>query len=183
MKIGIIGGGNIGAALAKQLGKAGHEVMLSFSKDAGQLEATARRYGARVGTPGEAAAFGVVVLAVPWGVVELALRQAGSLAGKVLWDCTNALTPDLAGMQVGTTTSGGEIVAQFAKGARVVKAIPPAAMLMLSDNPLVEGKPVSAFLCGDDAAAKATVRPLIEVLPAQPVDFGPLSNARFAEPR
>jgi len=183
MNIGVIGGGNIGAALAKQLGKAGHQIMLSFHKDPAQLEATARTYGARTGTPREAAAFGeVVVLAVPWGVVPLALEQAGPLAGKILWDCTNALTPDYTGLEVGTTTSGGEIVAKHAKGARVVKAIPPAAVLMLSDNPLVDGKPVAVLVCSDDAAAKAIVTSLVAALPAQAVDFGPLANARFAEP-
>jgi predicted dinucleotide-binding enzyme len=183
MKIGIIGGGNVGAALAKQLGKAGHQLMLSFSKDANQLAATARSYGARAGMPSDVARFGeVVVLAVPWGAVEVALRQAGPLRDKVLWDCTNALTADYAGLEVGTTTSGGEIVAQLAKGARVVKAIPPSAQLLLSDNPTVAGKPVASLVCSDDAAAKATVMTLVSALPAQAVDFGPLSNARFAEP-
>jgi 8-hydroxy-5-deazaflavin:NADPH oxidoreductase len=183
MKIGVIGGGNIGASLAKQLGEAGHQVMLSFNKDPKELETTARRYGARTGTPNEAASFGeVVALAVPWAVVPLALEQAGPLHGKILWDCTNALTADYTGLEVGTTTSGGEIVAQLAKGARVVKAIPPAAALMLSNTPLVNGKPVAAFVCSDDAGAKAVVTSLVEALPAQAVDFGPLSNARFAEP-
>jgi 8-hydroxy-5-deazaflavin:NADPH oxidoreductase len=183
MKIGIIGGGNVGAALAKRLGAAGHQIMLSFNKDADELAATARRYGARSGTPSDAASFGeVVVLAAPWGVVELALRQAGSLHGKILWDCTNALTADYTGLEVGTTISGGEIVARLAAGARVVKAIPPSAQLLLSDNPTVDGKPVAALLCSDDAAAKAVVTSLVTALPAQAVDFGPLSNARFAEP-
>jgi hypothetical protein len=183
MKIGIIGGGNVGAALAKRLGAAGHQIMLSFNKDAEELAATARRYGARSGTPSDAASFGeVVVLAAPWGVVELALRQAGSLHGKILWDCTNALTADYTGLEVGTTISGGEIVARLAAGARVVKAIPPSAPLLLSDNPTVDGKPVAALLCSDDAAAKAVVTSLVTALPAQAVDFGPLSNARFAEP-
>jgi len=52
----------------------------------------------------------------------------------------------------------------------------------LSDNPLVDGKPVASLLCSNDAAAKAVVTSLVEALPAQAVDFGPLSNARFAEP-
>jgi predicted dinucleotide-binding enzyme len=183
MKIGIIGAGNVGSAFAKRLGQAGHEVMLSFSKDKGALEATARRYGARSGTPREAVAFGdVVALAVPWQAVEPALREAGPLQGKLLWDCTNALTPDYTGLEVGTTTSGGEIVAKLAPGALVVKGIPPAAQLMLSDDPRIGGKAPACLLCGDDAAAKAIVTPLVAALPADPIDFGPLANARFAEP-
>jgi 8-hydroxy-5-deazaflavin:NADPH oxidoreductase len=183
MKVGIIGAGNIGAAFAKRLGMAGHEIMLSFNKDAGALEAAAQRYGARTGTPRDAAKFGeVVVLAVPWGAIEQALGQAGSLEGKVPWDCTIALTPDYTGLEVGTTNSGGEIVARLAPGARVVKAIPPPAQLLLSEDPTVAGRPAACFVCSDDAAAKALVTPLVAALPMQVVDFGPLSNARFAEP-
>lgn len=182
MNIGIIGAGNVGAAFAERLGAAGHQVMLSFNKDGAELKATARRYGARSGTPAQAVSFGeVVVLSVPWGVVELALRQAGPLQGKILWDCTNPLTPDMTGLAVGTTTSGGEIVARLSD-ARVVKGIPPAAPLLLSDTPTIGGKPVGCFLCSDDAAAKATVSQLASALPTEVVDFGPLANARFIEP-
>lgn len=155
MNIGIIGAGNIGAAFAKRLGAAGHQVMPSFHKDSGELEATARAPA----PPSQAASFGeVVVLSVPWSTIELALRQAGPLYGKVLWDCTNALTPDLTGLDVGTTTSGGEIVAHLAPGARVVNGIPPSAPLLLSDNPTIGGKPVGCFLCSDDAAAGGCAR-------------------------
>jgi len=179
MRIGIVGSGKVGSALAKRLGAAGHQTMLSFNKDANELDAAARRYGARTGTSSDAASFGeVVVLAVPWNVVKLALRQAGSLHGKVLWDCTNALKAEYTSREVGTITSGGEIVSRLAPGARVVKAIPPSAPLLLSDDPMVDGKPVACLLCSDDAAAKATVMPLVSALPAQAVD----SNARFAEP-
>lgn len=183
MNIGIIGAGNVGTAFAKRLGAAGHQIMLSFHTNAEQLAASARRYGARAGTPSEAVRFGdVVVLSVPWGATELALSQAGSLAGKILWDCTNALTADFTGLAVGTTTSGGEIVQQRAPGARVVKGIPPAAALLMSDNPRLNGKPVGCFLCSDDAAAKAVVAPLAAALPTEVVDCGPLANARFVEP-
>jgi predicted dinucleotide-binding enzyme len=183
MKIGVIGAGNIGAALAKRLGGAGHQLMLSFSHDTTKLEATAHRYGARSGTPRQAAAFAdVVVLAVQWSVVTTAVAQAGPLDDKVLWDCTNALTPDYSGLAIGTTTSGAETVARLARGARVVKAIPPGAELLLSDDPTIDGKPAASFVCSDDAAAKALVMPLVAALPAQAVDFGPLANARFAEP-
>jgi predicted dinucleotide-binding enzyme len=183
MKIGIIGAGNVGAALAKRLGMAGHQLMLSFSRDATALETTARRYIARSGTPAEAANFGeVAVLATPWAAVDLALSQAGPLRDRVLWDCTIPLTLDYGALVVGTVISGGEIVAERARGARVVKAIPPAAQLLLSDDPTVDSKPAAMFICSDDACAKALVMPLAASLPAQAVDFGPLANSRYAEP-
>ena len=63
MKIGIIGTGEIGGALARHWGAAGHELLIS-SRHPEELRALAREIGpnARVGTPREAAAFGDVVL-------------------------------------------------------------------------------------------------------------------------
>lgn len=183
MRIGIIGAGALGTALAKRLGLKGHELMLSFARDQAKLLNAAKAFGANAGTPAEAASFGeVVALAAPWNAVETALEAAGSLAGKVVWDCTNALKPDMSGLAVGTTTSAGETIAHPAPGARVVKGIPPFAELLHSDDPTIGGVPAGCFLCGDDAEAKAMVRTLIEALPATVVDAGPLANARYAEP-
>ncbi len=182
MKIGIIGAGNLGGALAKRLSRAGHQLMLSSNDDAAS-ESEARRLGVKAGTVAQTVKFAdVVVLAVPWNAVGAALEQAGSLEAKVLWDCTIPANPDYTNLVVGVTTSGAETVAGLARGARVVKSIPPAAQLLASDDPMVDGKPVASFLCGDDPVAKATVASLVEALPSKAVDFGPLSNARFAEP-
>ena len=92
MKIGIIGAGHIGGGIARQLGAAGHEIKLSFSRDQGALEQLAGEIGpaASAGPPREAVEFGdVVVISVPWNVLPEALSQAGSLAGKVVIDTTN----------------------------------------------------------------------------------------------
>jgi len=183
MKIGIIGAGNVGTALAKRLTPQGHEIMFSYSRDATKLAATAAAFGARVGTPAEAVAFAdVVALTVPWAAVPDALAQAGDLAGKTLWDCTNPLLPDLSGLAIGTTTSGGEAVARLAPQAKVVKGLPPMAELLHSADPLVNGQPVGLFVAGDDAEAKARVAQLLAELPAIVIDAGGLTSARFIEP-
>jgi hypothetical protein len=67
-------------------------------------------------------------------------------------------------------------------GAKVVKGIPPFAELLHSDDPTLGGKPAGVFLCGDDHDAKAAVGRLLDALPADVVDVGPLVNARFVEP-
>lgn len=183
MKIGIIGAGSLGTALAKRLVPQGHQVMLSFSRDAAKLDETAKALGAESGTPADSARFGeVIALVTPWNAVETALGQAGPLDGKIVWDCTNALAPDMTGLQIGTTTSGGEIVQSLVPRARVVKGIPPFAELLHSDDPTVNGVPAGCFLCGDDEDAKAIVRSLLAALPATVTDAGPLKNARYAEP-
>src|SRR3954471_9993240 len=68
LKIGIIGTGEIGGALARHWGAAGHELLIS-SRHPEQLQALAREIGpnVKVGTPREAAGFGEVVLvSVPY---------------------------------------------------------------------------------------------------------------------
>src|SRR5215467_8255524 len=102
MNIGIIGAGNLGSALAKRLIAKGHAVMLSFTKDPDKLKATAGSLGASLGTPAQAADFGeIIVLATPWVSTAEALRQASTpTKRKALWDCTNALKPDLSGLLI-----------------------------------------------------------------------------------
>ncbi len=67
--------------------------MVSFTQDQGKLDALAAGTGARAATPAEAAAHGeIIVVSVPWGVVDAALEQAGgadALAGKTVLDTTN----------------------------------------------------------------------------------------------
>jgi predicted dinucleotide-binding enzyme len=44
------------------------------------------------------------------------------------------------------------------------------------------GTRADGFYCGDDAAAKDKVKPLIADIGLNPVDVGPLRNARLLEP-
>jgi predicted dinucleotide-binding enzyme len=67
----------------------------------------------------------VALLATPWPAAQGALTGLGDLAGKVLMDATNPLLPDLTGLTLGTTSSAGEQVAIWARGAKVVKALQP----------------------------------------------------------
>jgi 8-hydroxy-5-deazaflavin:NADPH oxidoreductase len=131
MKIGIIGGGNMAAGLGKFWAKNGYELMFSFSRSEQKLKDLAASVSDRatIGTPAAAVAFAVafadvVLLAVPWTAVPEALQSAGSLSGKILLSCVNALKPDMSGMAIGTTTSAAEEIARLAPGARVVEGLP-----------------------------------------------------------
>jgi predicted dinucleotide-binding enzyme len=185
MKIGIIGSGNVGSALGKIWGKNGHEIRFS-SRNPEKLKALAESIGknASYSLPVEAAKFGeVIALAVPWGQAEDAIKSAGSLEGKILIDCTNPLKPDYSGLAVGGTTSAAEEVARLAPGAKVIKAFHTTfAALMQSESRMFGSINPTGFYCGDDAAAKAVVANLIQETGLEPLDVGPLANARYLEP-
>lgn len=190
MRLLILGGaGNIGTPIARRLAAKGHNVTVGFGRDTARLAAVAAEIGGMAAADLTAAAAGadVIVLAVPWGAAQAALAAAGDLTGKVLWDCTNPLLPDLSGLALGTTDSGGEQVARWARGALVVKGVPPFADVMQAagaSGPLVPRgmAPPAVFVCGEDAGARALVLRLVRELGAQPVEAGPLAMARWTEP-
>ena len=181
VRIGIIGAGRLGTALARRLATCNHEVL--FGGGASAQEAAAR-LDVSAASNGDAAAFGeVVVLAVPFAAIRTAVEQAGALEGTVVWSCVNAVKPDLSGLAVGSDTSSAEEVARLAPKARVVSAIPPFAEALANRDLRYEGElSPSVFVCGDDDPAKALVELLVLDLGAHPVDAGPLTAARLIEP-
>src|SRR5215510_15156811 len=176
MKIGIIGAGNVGVGLAKFWVKNGHEILLSYSRDMAKLETEARSLGngTRTGSPSEAASFGdVVVLSVPWTATLDAVRAAGPLRGKLVLSTVNALSPDMSGMAVGTTTSAAEEIARLAPGSKVVEALPSFAELLHKGSTEIDGQQASIFCCGDDKGAKQVVARLLAETGVETVDAGP----------
>lgn len=183
MKIGVIGAGNLGGAIGTILAARGHEVLFSFSREPEKLAELASRTRSRAGSPAEAAEFGdVILLATPWIATTQALTQAGTIRGKVIWDATNALKPDMSGLAIGTTTSAGEEVARMQPWARVVKAVPTFAEVLASGDRRIAGQRNAVYVCGDDPAARQLVAGLVEEIDAQAIDAGPLALARYTEP-
>ncbi|WP_254721954.1 NADPH-dependent F420 reductase [Kovacikia minuta] len=185
MKIGIIGAGNMGSGLGKIWAQNGHQLMFSYSHDRSKLEKIAQAIGpnASVGTPAEAVQFAdVVVLAVPYGAVEDALKAADSLDGKILFSIVNALLPDMSGMAVGTTTSAAEEIAKLAPTARVVEALPVFAEVLNSELRRFGDQQATIFYTGDDEPAKQVVADLLREIDVELIDAGPLKNSRYVEP-
>lgn len=187
MKIGILGAGNIGGGLARAWAAAGHQLMVSGSRDPAKLAAVAAKagHGTQTGSLEEAAAFGeVVVLALLWPQVPAALTTlAPLLQGKVLIDASNPLTPDFVQLAIGHTDSGGETVARMLPGVRVVKAYNSVgANIIGSADKRFGGVAPTLFFCGDDPAAKQLVAALISDSGFEPVDVGGITTSRFLEP-
>jgi hypothetical protein len=165
-KIAISGDGNVGSALRRGAERAGYEVR-AVGNDAKAVR--------------EAGAWGaVVILAVPYGAVDAALKELGdAVNGKPLVDATNALTKDMQ-LAVGFTTSGAEELQKKAASAKVMKAFNTVFAGQM-DSGRTDGGQVSAFVAGDDAGAKKQVVELAKDIGFDAVDAGPLRNARMLE--
>ena len=121
-------------------------------------------------------------MATPWGVTQEVIQSVGGdWRGKILIDCTNPLASDLSGLTVGHTTSAGELVAEWARAARVVKAFNNTGAGNMAD-PNYGDAAAAMFICGDDPEAKKIVGGLAKELGFDVVDAGGLVMARYLEP-
>ena len=78
--------------------------------------------------------------------------------------------------------SAGEEIAKAVPEASVVKAFNTVfAQVLAQGADFGQGHVVPVYVAGDDAAAKSTVSRLIESTGFDPVDAGPLKNARYLE--
>lgn len=184
MRIGILGAGNVGGALGSTWAKKGHSIRYGVREPGKESVTELLRSiggGAEAGTPAEAAAFGeVIVLSTPWSSAKSAIESAGDLEGKILFDTTNPLKRDLSGLDVGDAGSGGQQVAAWAKGARVVKIFNTTGAENMA-NPRYGDQDATMLYCGDDEAAKSVARQLATDLGFDPLDAGPLKAAAHLE--
>jgi 8-hydroxy-5-deazaflavin:NADPH oxidoreductase len=186
MKIGIIGSGGVGQALAKDLSALGHHVTIGTRSPEKLAEFAAANPAVKVGSFADAAQFGdAIMLATNWVGTQNALELAGAvhLAGKVVWDITNPLDfssgkPELA---LGFSTSGGELVQSWLPESKVVKALNSITATNMLQPSHVGGNP-DMFIAGNDAAAKQQVTTLLEGVGWGVVDLGDISKSRLLEP-
>jgi predicted dinucleotide-binding enzyme len=140
LKIGIIGTGKIGGALARHWASAGYDVFVS-SRHPEELQGLVAEIGshARAGTPREAAAFGTVILvSVPYSAMpQLGEDLRAELAGKIILDTSNPVVARDGDMAIAAQRKGAGIAtAEFLHSSRVVRAFNciPAASLANEAN-------------------------------------------------
>jgi predicted dinucleotide-binding enzyme len=179
MKIGIIGAGFVGRAVAKLAIGAGHQVMLSNSRNPNTLFSLKPMLGCEIGTAQDAARFGeVVVIAVPLTAID-ALPVA-ELEGKPLLDAVNYY-PDRDG-QVATLdtrqTTTSELLAQTLGSSRVTKAFNAIPMTQLESDGLPAGAADRRALplAGDDPQGKRIAGELYNAFGFDAVDAGTLAE-------
>ena len=182
MNIGVIGAGRIGGNCARQAVKGGHQVMLSFARDAAKLDVLAGDLGpdVSVGDPAQAVMFAeVVILSVPWGAIPEALEQAGDLTGKVVIDTTNQFG---SGPMPQTGQTAAAFNAQRMPGARYVKSFNTLTSSFQEQAAGRRGEErVVQWICGDDPEAKALVARLVEDMGYVPVDLGGTATCAVME--
>ncbi|OPF70499.1 NADP oxidoreductase [Streptomyces antioxidans] len=188
MRIGVLGTGNMADALGTQWAGAGHELLIG-GRSRPKAEALAGRigHGARAGGLREAAGFGgVTLLAVAHEGVEATLEAAGAaegtLSGRALIDCTNAVVPGSFTLATDGGPGMAERIAARAVGARVVKGFCHCAEAVWRMTPPVFADgPLAVPLCGDDEGALEAVRTLVRDMGCVPLDAGGLERARLLE--
>jgi 8-hydroxy-5-deazaflavin:NADPH oxidoreductase len=187
IRVGVLGSGDVGRALAKGFAGLGHEVRIG-SRDAEKLREWAASADERIspGTFEEAARFGdILVLATLGTGTESAIRIAGiaHFDGKVVIDTTNPLdfSQGLPRLSVGHTDSLGEQVQRLVPKARVVKAFNTVGNAHMV-NPQFAGGPPDMFLCGNDPDAKKIVSQICDAFGWGVVDIGGIEGSRYLEP-
>jgi|SRR6185369_10616301 predicted dinucleotide-binding enzyme len=182
MKIGIIGAGNIGSAVAELFTQADHEVVISNSRGPQTLDDLVEKLGdnASAGTVEQARDFGdVVVVTIP--LKAITALPANGWENKLVID-TNNYYPDrdgkIADLDSGATTSS-ELLENQLPGARIVKGFNTIWSEHLKtqgdkDLPLDERRAI--FIAGDDSGAKETVAKLIEDIGYAAIDTGFLAE-------
>lgn len=167
MKIAIIGKGNVGTALQTGLRRAGHETKFGH-RDPNESVADAAKWGE------------VIILAVPHGNADDAREAIKPYSdGKTVIDVMNAIGAYMD-LGINCNTSTAEQTQQKLPKAHVVKAFNTVFAPNQSTAKL-DGEQLTAFYAGDDAGAKQTVAQLTRDMGFDPIDCGPLRNARYLE--
>jgi predicted dinucleotide-binding enzyme len=182
IKIGIIGTGDIGGALARHWGRAGHQLLIS-SRHPEQLRTLAREIGpnVKVGTPREAAAFGEVVLvSVPYHATPQVGRDyAAELKGKVVLDTGNPYPSRDGEMAVRDRARGTGVASkEYLPGTKLVRAFNAINSGPLAREAFRKPERIGIPLASDHADALQVAQQLVTDAGFDPVVVGDLSRAR-----
>jgi 8-hydroxy-5-deazaflavin:NADPH oxidoreductase len=179
MKIGIVGAGFIGRAVAAVAIKHGHEVMVSNTRGPETLFSLVGTVGCKAGTPEEAARFGdIVVVAIPLKAYRTI--PVAPLEGKIVLDANNyypGRDGHIGELDRGEITTS-ELLARHLPKSKVVKVFNAIKAADIE----TDGRPGGLLdrrahpIAGDDAASKKVVADLLDQFGFDVVDAGPLSE-------
>jgi predicted dinucleotide-binding enzyme len=187
LRLGIVGAGKLGTAIARAAIAAGYDVALSGSGPADEIALTVDVLapGARAVTTEEVVRHAdVIVLAVP----THRFRQLPEdlFAGKILIDAMNYWPPiDGDDPELAAAADGTSVVVQaHFSSARVVKSLNQLGYHELEETRRPQGAPgrVAVGAAGEDRTAVTAVLRLVDRLGFDPVDAGPLEHGVALQP-
>jgi predicted dinucleotide-binding enzyme len=189
MKVGVLGSGDVAKTLAGGFIKHGHQVKIGTRSPAKLAEWAASNRSVAVGTFAEAAQFGeLIVLAVKGTAALEALELASNsnVAGKTVIDATNPIAdaPPVNGVLKFFTNLDESLMERLQKAfpdAHLVKAFSSVGNACMV-NPQFQGGKPTMFICGNNEAAKAAVRGVLDQLGWETADMGKAEAARAIEP-
>ncbi|MFB9237550.1 NADPH-dependent F420 reductase [Plantactinospora siamensis] len=185
MRVGILGTGALARSLGRVWSGAGHSVRIT-GRDPKHAAAAAEQIGLGAGVVDPArfaSQVDVVVVAVAWDGLREALAlvgaDQGTLAGKTVIDCTNAVDYATGELKPGSA-SAAELVAGTAVGAHAVKALHLFAGTSWPYAGPQDRAPV-VVICGDAPDAVEQASALIRDLGGRPALIAGLAGAGQAE--
>lgn len=185
MKIGIIGSGNIGKTLARQLVAIGHRVSIANSRGPETLAAIAAETGADASTLIEVTqGQDMVIIAIPEkGIAQLpqGLFSGGSTLVVDAGNYYPSRDGSIPSIDSGLTDS--EWVGQVL-GCTVVKAFNNIVAGSLAELPLPPDSPkrICLSVAGDDPRGKELVLHLMDAIGFDGIDAGPLAESWRQQP-
>lgn len=188
MKIGIIGAGNIGGALAQKLGALGHDVAIANSRGPESLKEVAMKTGARAVTVEDAVRnVELVIVTIPQkNVPRLPSGLFEAAEPNVVVVDTGNYYPAMRDGEIAELESGTPESAWVSQhlGRPVFKLFNN-----IMTHSLVEGaRPAGAAdrialpVAGDDARGKSMLLELVDALGFDGVDAGPLAESWRQQP-
>jgi predicted dinucleotide-binding enzyme len=186
-RLGIVGAGKAGTAIARAAAAAGFDVAISGSGPAERIELIVEVLapGARALSTDEVAAYaGLIVLAIP--LHRFPELRPELFAGKILvdamnyWDEIDGVDGPFATAPAGTSM----LVQEWFSSARVVKSLNQLGYFKFEKSRLPKGAPgrIAMAAAGDDRAAVAAVLELIDALGFDPIDAGRLEAGLALQP-
>ena len=187
MRIGVIGAGDLGRTLARQLIRVGHEVSIANSRGPESLTVLAHEIGATPASVFEATEADVVIVSIPTrAVTDLPRELLANAPGGVVVVDTGNYHPELRDGRIDAIDGGlldSEWVAQQL-GHPVIKAFNN----IFARNLLEKGTPagttgrIALSVAGDPSEARATVLRLVDDLGFDPLDGGGLADSWRQQP-
>ena len=184
MNVAVIGLGNIGSRLARNLTRGGQKIIVADKslEKAQRLAGELGRDAEALSVPDAIRKAGVVVLAIYFDAMkQLIADYRGVLAGKIVVDPSNPIAPDGKGgfkKTIPTEQSSGKLIAALLpQGARLVKAYGTVSAELLASGANRSPERAALFYATDHPEADQVVASLITASGFSPVSFGGIDKS------